>query len=301
MNIMGLNNTLDKVSVVIPVFNSQKFLTYTVESVLNQTYQNIEILVIDDGSTDNSLQILKKFENRIMIISQTNKGLADALNVGIKNMTGKWVKLLSADDVLYPDAIEVLVNEAKKLPENTIIYSNWDVIDDKNRKLHTFLESNYNRLENFDFNVRLLDGQQINVNTILIPSSLFTSGCFIEKLEDPVAIDYDFFLKAGILFCMKFHLIPRPLIQYRVHDSQLSHKNILKTLSYLSVIRESILSELDQSKKEEYLIALKKYKKEKPISTKTKEFGLNVMSKILPEKLSNKILIFYLNKIRTTR
>jgi glycosyltransferase involved in cell wall biosynthesis len=298
MNDMDYNS--QKVSVIIPVYNSQEFLTDSIESALNQTYKNIEIIAVDDGSTDNSLPILKKFGNKITIISQENKGLAGALNTGIENMTGNWAKLLSADDVLYPDAIEVLVNEIKKLPENTIVYSNWDIIDDNNRKLRTFSESNYNDLENFDFNVRLLDGQQININTTLMPSSLFTSGCLIEKLDDPVAIDYDFFLRAGILFDVKFHLIPKSLIQYRVHGSQLSHKKILKTLSYLSVIRDLTLSKLDKSQREEYLAELRIYNEKKSVTQKTKEIGLKIMG-IMPEGVSDKILVFYLNKVRTTR
>ena len=298
MNDADLNS--HKVSVIIPVYNSQKFLAKSIESVLNQTYKNMEIIAVDDGSTDNSLQILKKFGNKIIVISQENKGLAGALNTGIKNMTGNWARLLSSDDILYPNAIEILVNEIQKLPENTIVYSNWDMIDEHGRKLRTFSESNYNHLENFDFNVRLLDGQQININTVMIPSSLFERGCIFEKLEDPVAIDYDFFLRAGILFDTKFYLISKPLIQYRVHKSQLSHKKILKTLSYLQVVRESILSKLDTSKREKYLTALELYKKKKPIASKTKELGLKVMER-MSHGISDKMLVFYLNKIRTTR
>jgi len=290
----------DKVSIIIPIYNSEKFLVPCIESILAQTYDNIEIIAVNDGSTDSSTEILHRYSDKITIISQKNSGLAYALNRGIAIIKGNWVKLFSADDMLYPDAIQILVNEIKKLPKNTIVYSNWDIIDEQNRKLRTFSESNYNHLKNFDFNVRLLDGQQININTVLIPSTLFERGCLIEKINDPVAIDYDFFLRAGILFDTKFHLISKPLIQYRVHESQLSHKKILKTLSYLSVIRESILSKLDTSKKEEYLAALDMYQKKKPIARKTKELGLKMMEKI-PEGISDKMLVFYLNKIRTTR
>jgi glycosyltransferase involved in cell wall biosynthesis len=290
----------DKVSIIIPVHNSQKFLAESIESILHQTYKNIEIITIDDGSTDDSLQILKKFANKITIISQENKGLAGALNAGIQNMTGKWIKLLSSDDVLYPDAIEILVNEIKKLPENTIVYSNWDMIDEHGRKLRTFYESNYNHLKIFDYNVRLLDGQQININTAMIASSLFEQECKFEQLEDPVAIDYDFFLRAGILFDIKFHLVSKPLIQYRIHGNQLSHTKILETLSYLSVVRNSVLSKLDKSRRDEYQKALAEYKKEKPAVKKIQEIGLKIVG-MTPGKISDKILVFYLNKIRTTR
>jgi len=116
----------DKVSIVIPVYNSEAFLRESLESVLNQTYKNLEIIAIDDGSTDNSLEILYKYSDKVQIISQQNQGLAAALNNGIKKITGRWFKWFSPDDILYPHTIETLVSKAKQLPENSIIYSNWD-------------------------------------------------------------------------------------------------------------------------------------------------------------------------------
>lgn len=294
-------NSGDLVSVVMPIYNSEKFLAKSIESVLQQTYKNMEIIAVDDGSTDNSLEILKKYEGKIIIISQENKGLAGAMNSGIKKMRGKWLKWFSGDDILYPDAVEILVNESRKLPDNSMVYSNWDIIDEKGKNLRTFLESNYNDLANFDFNVRLLDGQQINVNTCLIPFSLLERGCSIDNLDDPVAIDYDFFIRAGILFGTKFHLVTRPLVGYRVHGKQLSHKKILETLSYLSQVRSSVLSKLDKSKREEYLVALEEFGKKKPIQRKTAELGLKIMTRTLPRWATDQILVFYLNKIRTTR
>jgi len=199
----------DKVSVVIPVYNSERFLSESIKSVLGQSYKNLEIIAVDDGSTDNSLEILNQFRDTIVIIHQKNQGLAGALNTGIKKMTGRWFKWFSPDDVMKPDAIEELVKKGKELGDNCIVYSNWNMIDEKGKFLRSFSESNYNDLDNFEFNVRLLDGQQINVNTALIPAKLFSEGCKIRDLEDPVAVDYDFFLRAGLLFKAKFHQIEK--------------------------------------------------------------------------------------------
>ena len=284
----------------MPLYNSELFLQESILSVLNQTYNNIEIIAINDGSTDQSLDILQKYSDKITIISQKNQGLANAVNAGIKKTTGKWIKWFSPDDVLFPEAIKTLVNEAKKLPENTIIYSNWEIIDENNKKLRDFFESNFNNLSNFDFNVRLLDSQKINVNTTLIPSCLFEKGCIIKELQDPVAIDYDLFLRAGLLYNFSFHLIPKSLIKYRIHSKQFSHKNITKTIDYLETVRNQILSEIEDHKKNQYLNALEKYTKEKPISRKTMEFGLKLTSH-LPTWVTDRILTIYLNKIRTSR
>ena len=185
------------VSIVLPVYNSAQFLKESLESVINQTYSNIEIICVNDGSTDNSLEILKLYSDKITIISQENQGLASALNVGIKQMKGTWFKWFSPDDLMYPYTIETLVDEAEKY-SNTIVYSNWEIIDKKGIKLRDFYESNYNELSNFEYNVRLLDGQQINVNTTLIPFSVFKK-CIIRELDSPVAIDYDFFLCSALL------------------------------------------------------------------------------------------------------
>ena len=233
------------VSVIIPVYNSAQFLKESIESVINQTYQNIEIICVNDGSTDNSLEILQQYSDKISIISQENHGLASALNLGIRKMKGIWFKWFSPDDVMYPHTIETLVDTAKKYP-NTIVYSNWKIIDQKGTKLRDFSESNYNELSNFEYYIRLLDSQQININTSLVPSSLF-ENCSIRKLDDPVAIDYDFLLRAALLCNIKFHLIEKPLIKYRIHPKQLTHKNISKTLNYIYKIKSEILQNLDVS------------------------------------------------------
>jgi len=291
----------DLVSVVIPVYNSEKFLRESIESVINQTYKNIEIIAIDDGSTDKSLALLKQYSDKINVLSQPNQGLTAALRAGIKKINGKWFKWFSPDDILYLNAIEILVEEAKKLPDNTIVYSNWEIIDENSKKLREFSESNYNDMSKFEFNVRLLDGQQININTTLIPSSLFEKGCLFQELIDHVAVDYDFFLRAGILYDTNFELIPKSLLKYRIHTNQLSHKGISKTLSYLSDIRTQILNLHDESKRAQYLEALQEYKRKKSIPKKTMELGLKIANNTLPNWVSDPLLVFYLNNIRRSR
>ena len=291
--------TSELVSVVIPVYNSEKYLEECLNSVISQTYQNIEIIVIDDGSTDSSPDILKRYSDRVSVLSKKNNGLASALNLGISKMKGHWFKWFSPDDVMYPYTIETLIDEAKKYSDNAIIYSNWNIIDDTSNVLREFCESDYNYLSDFDYNIRLLDGQQINIKTTIIPSSLFDK-CSIRELDDPVAIDYDFFLCSALLHGTTFHLISKPLIKYRIHSDQLSHKNISKTLDYISEIKNEILQRLDGSVKDRYIHELKQYQKTKPTKQKTMEFGMKLLSSV-PSWASDRILIFYLNKIRQNR
>jgi glycosyltransferase involved in cell wall biosynthesis len=115
-----MNNKL--VSIVIPVYNSERFLEECLNSILEQTYQNIEIIAIDDGSNDSSLDILNNFSNKIHIFSQKNQGLAISLNLGISKIKGDWLKWFSPDDIMYPNTIEILVNEAENHDNNTKFY-----------------------------------------------------------------------------------------------------------------------------------------------------------------------------------
>ena len=291
--------TSDLVSVVIPVYNSEKFLEECLDSILTQTYQNIEIIAVDDGSTDSSPDILERHSDKISIISQKNQGLAYALNLGISKMKGKWFKWFSPDDVMYSNTIEILIDEAKNHSDNIILYSNWNIIDDTGNTLREFQESNYNELSEFDFNLRLLDGQQINVNTTLIPA-IFLKKYGIRELDEPVAIDYDFFLRSALLHDVRFHLISQPLVKYRIHSEQLSHKNISKTLNYISEIKDEILMKLDEPLRIKYNHGLEQYKKTKPTKTKTLEFGMKLLSSA-PTWASDRVLMLYLNKIRHNR
>ena len=189
---------------------------------------------------------------------------------------------------------------ARNLPENTITYSNWEIVDENGKKLREFSESNFNDHSKFDYNVRLLDGQQVNVNTSLIPCSLFKKGCEFRSLPESVAIDYDFFMSAGLIFDTKFHLIPTSLIKYRIHKGQLSHRNITKTLDYIQKIKNEILSKLDEKERIEYINALNEYKMKKSLSKKAMNAGLKLVSS-LPSWVSDNLLTLYLNKLRSSR
>lgn len=106
---------MDKISVVVPVYNVEKFLDQCLGSLVKQTYQNLEILIIDDGSTDGSDVIYKKYaikDNRIKIIKQKNAGVSAARNTGIKYATGDWVHFIDSDDYIDVDYYEKMIAAA---------------------------------------------------------------------------------------------------------------------------------------------------------------------------------------------
>ena len=96
-----------KISVIIPLYNQKQFVGEAIESVLDQSYSNIEIIVVNDGSTDDPLPELEKYRDKIILINQENRGLAGARNTGISNSTGDYIQLLDADDFLHKDKIKL--------------------------------------------------------------------------------------------------------------------------------------------------------------------------------------------------
>ena len=99
-----------KFSIIIPTFNGELFLKRCINSILKQSYKNFEVIVMDGGSTDSTLKILKSFGNNIKYYSQKDKGQADAINKGIKKCSGAIIGIFNSDDVYYPNALKI-VNE----------------------------------------------------------------------------------------------------------------------------------------------------------------------------------------------
>ena len=114
-------NKQDLISVIVPVYNVENYLKRCLDSIINQTYQNIEIILIDDGSTDNSGNLCedyKKIDNRIKVVHKTNGGLSDARNTGIKKAKGKYITFVDSDDYVEYDYVEYLYNLIKKYDTN---------------------------------------------------------------------------------------------------------------------------------------------------------------------------------------
>ncbi|MGH9916397.1 MAG: glycosyltransferase family 2 protein, partial [Pyrinomonadaceae bacterium] len=110
------------VSVIVPNYNYGHFLRETIESALAQSYQNREIIVVDDGSKDNSDEVIKSFGDQIKPVFKENGGMSSALNAGLKVSRGEWIALLDADDLWLPDKLEKVMSRAKANPNATLIY-----------------------------------------------------------------------------------------------------------------------------------------------------------------------------------
>ena len=130
-----------KVSIVIISYNQGDFIEATIKSLMEQTYSNVEFLLIDGGSTDNTMDIVGKYEDRFStIIHERDKGQTDAINKGFKLATGELIGWINSDDILYPDCIEKIVSIYEKNKDGAIFYSRViDVIDLYGKKYATYV------------------------------------------------------------------------------------------------------------------------------------------------------------------
>ena len=121
-----------KISIITPSYNQGKFIEQTIQSVLNQTYKNTEYIIVDGGSTDNSLEIIEKYRDKInIVISEKDKGQSDAINKGFKLATGTLSGWINSDDLLYPDCVEKIVELYEQFPNGSIYYHSFNEFIDK--------------------------------------------------------------------------------------------------------------------------------------------------------------------------
>ena len=211
-----MQNTYPKFSVIIPVFNREKFIKRAIESVLNQTYKNFELIVVNDGSTDRTLDIVKNYP--IKIINQENRGVSAARNRGIKASVGDIIAFLDSDDEWKKDKLKVQADFFMKNPNYKIHQTDEIWIRDNKflnkRKIHQ-------KKEGFIF-YDSLNLCLISPSAVAIKRELFDEvGLFREDFE--VCEDYELWLRITKKYLIGFS--PQKLvIKYGGHPDQLSKK-----------------------------------------------------------------------------
>jgi glycosyltransferase involved in cell wall biosynthesis len=127
------------ISVIIPVYNVEKYLRECVDSVLSQTYKSYEIILVDDGSTDGSGEICDEYidgHSQVKVIHKANGGLSDARNTGLKNAKGEYVYFLDSDDYIVPDAFQKLINISIKEQSDFVFFDASSFLDENSSLIY---------------------------------------------------------------------------------------------------------------------------------------------------------------------
>lgn len=239
---------MKKISVIIPVYKAEKYIAATVQTVLEQTYKNFEILIIDDGSLDQSIEICQQFTDpRIKIIRQENRGLAGARNTGIRHAQGKYLAFLDADDLWLPEKLEKHVEHLENSPDVGISFSRSAFIDEAGCSLNTYQMP---KLKEITAPYLLCRNPIGNGSAPVIRREVFEAIRFQDNIhgnEEDFYFDENFrqsediecWLRISIQTDWQIEGIPEPLTLYRVNSGGLS-ANLLKQLdSWEKVIEKT--------------------------------------------------------------
>ena len=208
------------VSILINNYNYAEFLELAIDSALNQTYSNVEVIVVDDGSTDNSWEILKKYENKIITICKENGGQASAFNAGFRKSQGDIICFLDADDAFLPEKLEKVVRAFEKYPDIgwcfhplKLINANYEIID---------LQSYPDKSGVYDVTSHMKRGK---LRGKLPLESIITSGMCLSRsllkqilpMPEEIRITSDDYIKYAALGMSKGFILLEELAHQRIH------------------------------------------------------------------------------------
>lgn len=215
------------VSVIIPCYNHGRYLSKAIESILKQTYPNFEIIVVDDGSTDNTKEIAQSYRE-VKYVFQFNQGLSAARNTGIDQSNGKYLVFLDADDWLLTDALMINLNFLQASPQLAFVSGGHRLFFDKNQTTYEVT----NILE-ADYYCHLLEKNFIGmIATVMFQRWVFDSFRYDTKLK--ACEDYDLYLKVTRIHPVADH---KELIAvYFIHDSNMSKGSAIMLDAALQVL-----------------------------------------------------------------
>ena len=223
---------MPKISIVIPAFNAASFLGQTIASVSAQSFDDFEIIVVDDGSTDATAEIARTADSRVRVVQQHNQGIAVARNVGLSKCLGEWIAFLDHDDIWHPHKLKVQTEVLERDSGCGIVYGEflrWNPLTPP-QFLDEPLESRHivPGLSGFIF-PQLIQTNWVLLSTAVVRRSVFDAvGGFDPAM--PPADDWDLMLRAAEHF--RFVKLAQPLALYRVHPGQTSLKLTPRNMEY---------------------------------------------------------------------
>lgn len=226
------------VSIIIPCYNTVRFVEETIRSALAQTYENIEVIVINDGSTDNSEEVILSVKDaRIHYVYQENKGLSAARNTGIKKAKGDFLTFLDADDLLLPNKTKIQIEYFSKHPSLDMVTCNFIRTNESGKHLYSITKPN-KKIKLADF----LKGNQIHVPSALIRKEMIAKTGFFD-MTLKAAEDYDYWSRIALNKGEIFHL-SQALCTYRLLDDAMTANAPRQTEMLLKVVKKNFSSSL---------------------------------------------------------
>lgn len=221
---------MKKISILVPIYNAEEYIEKCLESIINQTYKNIEIVLVEDGSTDNSMQIIKKYEkqdNRIKIISIKNNGVADARNKAIENATGEYLTFVDSDDYIEKDYVETLYTNLKKYEADIAVCNCYNIIEKTANKTYKTFKINkvqeFNNIEAVE-NLFYYNFFRHSPWGKLYKKDLWNNIKFpVGKNYEDLATIYKLFLKSK-----KVIYIPKEKYNYLIRQGSIVHNEMKK-------------------------------------------------------------------------
>jgi len=213
--IMGLPS----ISVVMPVFNDEKYLKESIESILLQTYENYEFIIVNDGSTDSSEKIIENYQkqdDRIILLTQDNQGITKSLNRGIKNSKGKYIARMDADDICDSKRFEFQIEYLEKNPNTDIVGSMVSKISEKGEVIQSL---NDLPIEDYQIKWHLIFGTPLIHPALMIRKCVFiNNGYYSDRLN--FAQDIEFWRRTSSH--VRFYNVPKILFKLRIHNQSTS-------------------------------------------------------------------------------
>jgi glycosyltransferase involved in cell wall biosynthesis len=207
------------ISVIIPTYNSAKYLPETLESVLKQTFKDFEIIVVDDGSSDHTPDVIKPYLDRVKYVQKSNGGPASARNLGLTHAKGEFVAFLDADDIWNSKKLEQQIKIMQSMPEVGIVHTGVQVIDADGQEV---LLNHKDRKDSKTYSfMDLFNKNKIATSSVLVRAECFKKvGAFDENPEIISLEDYDLWLRIAAQY--KIYFLAEPLLEYRIHNQGIS-------------------------------------------------------------------------------
>ncbi len=247
-----------KISIVLPVYNQANFICEAIDSIINQTYTNWELIVINDGSTDNLEAQLIKYANhkQIIVHHQNNQKIPQALNNGFKIATGKLYTWTSADNILQPNQLLLFATYFIDHHDCAMVYSNYMIIDESGAPLYN---SPTSRPENQNhYNTSMIElPNKVNYNNLYAKRDCLIGASFMYRSEVAKVIgaydintfggeDYDYWLRIYAVF-KNIHHINQVLYKYRLHGSSITGQ-MIKTYDFTIENNRKLLMKINKKR-----------------------------------------------------